>query len=126
MKEMKIMDLARLIYQMDKGDVIDFASGDEDTVFFYGGWMGVQKINPFDNDNLIYIIGHYGGEAETYLYHISEYDEHIGDFCARELHDWRNRTDENYVNCIAKMLVDIFQRIESTTPEIVTVDMCGR
>lgn len=127
MKEMKIMDLARLIYQMDEGDVIDFASGDEDTVERWGGWMVVQKFNPFDNDNLIYVIGRYGGEADTYLYHISEYDEHIGDFCERELRDWCNRTDENYINCIAKMLVNFFQRIESTTPEIVTVDIreCG-
>ena len=125
--EMKIMDLARLIYQMDEGDVIGFASGDEATAERSGGWMGIQKLNPFDNDNLIYIIGHYGGEANTYLYHISEYDEHIGEFCERELRDWSNCTDENYVNCIAKMLVNIFQRTEAVVPEIVTVNIhrCG-
>ena len=122
MKTMKIMDLARLVYQMGDNDVIDFASGDEERVAAYGGWLGIRKCNPFDNDNLIYLVGHYGGEANTWMYHISEYDEHIGDFCERELHDWRNRTDENYINCIARMFVDIFLRQESVVPDAVTVD----
>lgn len=80
-KEMKIMSLAKTIYQMDKNAVVDFASGDEKEVDACGGWHGIRQYNPFDNDNLIYIVGHYGGEACTWLYTISEYDSRIGDFC---------------------------------------------
>ena len=124
-KEMKLMGLAKLIYETEEDTVIDFASGTENEVVCYGGWMGVKNINPFDNDNPIYLVGHYGGEADTWLYHISEYDDRIGDFCAKELHvyDWRDITDQSYINCIGRILVDVFERFEGEIPEIITVEI---
>lgn len=32
-------------------------------------------------------------------------------------------TDQNYINCIARMLVDLFERQYGYVPEILTVDM---
>ena len=120
-----LMDLAKLIYEMKNGEVIDFAAGTEDEIENYGGWFGVKECNPFDNDNLMYLVGHYGGECNTRLYHINEYDDQIGDFCTKELERWWETTDQNYINCIGRMLADVFERFDGLVPDVITVDTEG-
>lgn len=84
-REMKLMDLAKLVNDMKVGDVIDFVGGTIDEAERYGGWCGVKRIDEFDNDNPMYIVSHYGGEANAILYHLSEYDPRIGNFCEPRL-----------------------------------------
>ena len=120
-KEMKLMELAELVYKMKDDEVIDFAPGDEEEVEFDGGWCGVKKINEFSNDNPMYLVSHYGGEAEARLYHISEYDDRIGDFVGEEIDDW-HPTEQQYVNCCARMLADFFEDRVDYVPEVITVE----
>ena len=108
-KEMKLMELAEMVYNMKDGEVINFAVGTVDEVDQWGFWCGVTRFNKFDNDNLAYIVSRYGGEAEAYLYHISEYDHRIGEFCEPRTTyrlDGTNRRDKDYIECIARMLAD--------------------
>lgn len=124
-KEMKIMDLARMIFDMDKNKVIDFAAGTKEEVEQYGLWCGIRYFNPFDNENLVYVVGFYGGEGNTRLYNISEYDNYIGKFCEKELYypyGGSFPSDEKFINCIAKMLVDFFDNYGICIPDIVTVE----
>lgn len=121
--EMKLVELAELVYKMKDGEVIDFAHGNEEVVEYWGGWCGVKKINEFSNDNPMYLVSHYGGEAEAYLYHISEYDHRIGDFVAEEMPVWWKVTDRNRINCCAKMIADYCENWgEGFVPEVFTVD----
>lgn len=122
-REMKLMELAALVNNMKIGEVIDFAPGTEDESELYGCWVGVKHIDEFNNDSPMYIVSHYGGEAEAYLYHISEYDHRIGDFCEKELSPWWDVTDQNYINCCARMLADYIENWgEGSVPEILTVE----
>lgn len=133
MSEMKLMDLARVVYSVANDDYIDehgsmrvdFAGGTEEETRRSYGWYGVIQFNPFDNDNYIFIIGSFGGEANTWLYTISEYDPRIGDFCKTQLHyDIRHGcNDEAYINCIARMLADVFERNEGGVPDVITVEV---
>ena len=110
--EMKLYDLAKAVYNMEPNQVIDLADA-----------YGIRQINPFDNDNLIFVVGTYGGECNAYLFNISEYDDRIGKFCAKELHPWYNIRKINYINCIAKMLADVFERVEYSVPEMIKVEV---
>lgn len=130
MKEMKLMELAALVNDMKVGEVIDFGAGDIRDVQLYGSWCGVKRIDEFDNDNPMYIVSRYGGEAEAVLYHINEYDPRIGDFCAKELKYWDYekrcpvaRTEQNWINCCGKMLADYLETHCCGVDEIITVDM---
>ena len=116
--EMKLYDLAKMVYNMEPNQVIDFADATIDA-----SWYGIRQINPFDNDNLIYLVGTYGGECNTYLYNISGLDDRIGKFCAKEFCPWYNIKKINYINCIAKMLADVFERVEGTVPEMIKVEI---
>ena len=116
--EMKLYDLAKTVYNMEPNQVIDFADASIEA-----GWYGIRQINPFDNDNLIYLVGTYGGECNTYLYNISGLDDRIGKFCAKEFCPWYNIKEINYINCIAKMLADVFERVEGSVPEIIKVEI---
>lgn len=122
MTEMKLMDLAVIAYEMEENGLVDFTSGPEHMAGEYVGWYGIRKVNPFDNDNLMFLIGGYGGEANTYFYNISEYDDRIGDFCAKRVAYLSPRTDEDYMVCIGKMLADFFERMEGLIPEVITID----
>ena len=125
-KEMKLMELAAMVNNMGIGEVIDFAPGTEDEVEAWGGWCGVKRINEFDNDNPMYIVSHYGGEAEAYLYHINEYDHRIGDFVAKEMPLWWKIAEQNYINCCAKMIADYLENWgDGYVPEIITVEWNG-
>ena len=113
-KEMKLMELAKFVNEMKVDDVIDFASGDEETVEWSGGWCGVKRIDAFDNDNPMYIVSHYGGEAEAVLYHISEYDPRIGDFCESHL---------NNIECCARMIADYLETHYYGVDDVITVEV---
>lgn len=113
-KEMKLMDLAKLVYEMRSGETIDFANGTADEANWYGGWCGVKMIEDFGQDNLQYLIGHYGGQAYVKHYAISEYDERIGDFCESHTRD---------VDCIARMLADFIIFYDDVVSETITVDL---
>ena len=122
-KEMKLMELAALVNNMKVGEVIDFAPGTMEDVEVFGGWCGVKRISEFSMDNPMYLVSHWGGEAETVLYHINEYDHRIGDFCAKELDKWWERTEQNWVNCCAKMLADYLENwCDGYVPETITVE----
>ena len=127
--EMKLMDLARRAYELDNGEVIDFANKGADEAEWYGGWMGIKRLNEFDNDNLQYLIGYYGGECNARFYAISEYDERIGEFCEEKLgYDfamklWRaGEGDQKYIDCIAKAIADFLLDYEGNVSETITVD----
>ena len=115
---LKLYDLAKMVYNMEPNQVIDFADASIEA-----GWYGIRQINPFDNDNLIYLVGTYGGECNTYLYNISGLDDRIGKFCAKEFCPWYNIKEINYINCIAKMLADVFERVEYSVPEMIKVEV---
>ena len=125
--EMKLMDLAKLVYELPIGGVIDFANGNSEDVERCGGWCGIKRIEEFDNDNMMFLVGLYGGEANTRLYALSEYDERIGDFCEPRL-TWcigpeaeNRRRDIDYVECIARMLADFIIDYEGSVNETITV-----
>ena len=112
-KEMKLMDLAYLVNQLEVGQVIDFAPGTKEDVEDFGGWCGVKRIDEFDNDNPMFLVSHYGGECECVLYHLSEYDPRIGDFCEPRLEyrlDGKNRKEKDWIECCARMLADYMER----------------
>ncbi len=119
-KEMKLMDLAKLVYELPVGRVIDFANRNSEDVERCGGWCGVKRIDEFDNDNMMFLVGKYGGEANTRLYALSEYDEYIGDFCEPRL-AWCIGRDIDYVECIARMLADFIIDYEESVNETITV-----
>lgn len=127
-EKMKLMELAKLAYEMDKYETIDFANCSSEDVDYYGGWCGIKKANPFDNDNLAFMIGRYGGEANTRFYQISEYDAQIGDFCEHYLGryvngSWRSPSDEDYIICIAKAISDFILDYEGYISENIVVDL---
>lgn len=130
MREMKLMELAELVHYMEIDEIIEFAPGNIEDIDRYGIWCGVKRIDEFENDNPMYIVSRFGGEAEAVLYHISEYDDRIGDFCAEKLkywdfekHCWILRTEQNWINCCAKMLADYLETHCNGVDEIITVDM---
>lgn len=126
-KEMKLMELAKLVNEMKVDDVIDFASGDEETAKWSGGWCGVKRIDVFDNDNPMYIVSHYGGEAEAVLYHLSEYDPRIGNFCAPRVEyrlDNTNRKEKDWIECCARMIANYLETHCSGVDDVITVEVC--
>lgn len=130
-KEMKLMELAAMVNDMEIGEVIDFACGTEDEAEWCGRWCGIKRISEFSNDNPMYIVSHYGGEAEANLYHISEYDHRIGDFCEKEL-GYRYRlfesiteeeANQKWINCCAKMIADYIETWgDGSVPDVITVE----
>ena len=123
MREMKLMDLAKLVWKMNVGDVIDFVEGTEDVAC---GWCGVKRIDVFDNDNPMYIVSMYGGEAEAVLYHLSEYDHRIGNFCEPRLTyriDGSNRKEKDWIECCGRMLADYLETHSCGVSEVITVDI---
>lgn len=122
-KEMKLMELAAMVDAMKIGDVIDFACGTEDEVEACGCWCGVKRIDEFSNDNPMYIVSHYGGEAEANLYHISEYDHRIGDFCEKELGKNIDNYPQIWINCCARMIADYMENWgDGSVSDVITVE----
>lgn len=127
-KEMKLMDLAKIVYRAKVDKYIDFANGTKDDAATYGGWVGVKRITAFDNDNLQFLVGAWGGECNVKHYAISEWDDRIGDFCAPRMYRYKNGKYEapsaqNYIECIARMLADFIIRYEGYVSETITVDL---
>lgn len=127
-KEMKLMDLAKIVYKAKVGEYIDFLNGDKDEAFTYGGWCGVKRIEAFENDNLQFLVGHWGGECNVKHYAISEWDDRIGDFCEPRLNRfvggvWSAPTDSDCIECIARMLADFIIGYEDFVSETITVDL---
>lgn len=124
-KEMKLIELGALVAKMEIGDVIDFRSGTIYEDRMIGDWCGVKRIDDFENDNPMYIVSKYGGEAEAYLYHLSEYDLRIGNFCEPRLTyrlDHANRRETDYIECCAKMIADYLEHWDTGVHEIMTVE----
>ena len=117
MKEMKLMELAKLVNDMKVGETIYFVSGciEEAEWNNVGCWCGVKRIDEFDNINSMYIVSLLGGEADAILYHISEFDNRIGDFCTRY-------AKSDLVACVAKMLADYLENMVDGVDEIITVN----
>lgn len=128
-REMKLMDLAKLVDDMKVGDVIDFVNGTIDEAERYGGWCGVKRIDEFDNDNPMYIVSHYGGEANAILYHLSEYDPRIGNFCEPRLMyrlDDTNRKEKDWIECCARMIADYIEFYDGGVSSVIAVDITER
>lgn len=128
MKEMKLMDLAKMVNEMNVGDVIAFANGYKEEAERNGGWCGVKKIDEFDNDNPMYLVSHYGGEAECRLYHINEWDPTIGDFCNKKLARyvngmWEQPTEIDWIDCCARMIANYLIRYDGFVNEIISVEV---
>ena len=127
--EVKLMDLARRAFELGNGEVIDFANKTETGADWYGGWMGIKRIDEFDNDNMQYLIGYYGGECNVRLYTISEYDNRIGEFCEERfgydfVHKcWRGGSDaQKYIDCIARAIADFLLDFEGVVSETITIN----
>lgn len=109
-KDVTLMELATEVYNM--GDdletrPIDFANCDADEVERSGGWCGIRKIHDyFDTDAPMYIIGHYGNEASTHMYSISEYDHRIYEKAGKLMRDGYTLAPEATVECIVEMIAD--------------------
>ena len=78
----------------------------------------------------MYIVSHYGGEGAANLYHISERDERIGDFCFKHVGTyvyqdgrWHHPNEADWIICVAKMLADYLEHWECGVDEIITVDI---
>ena len=121
--EVKLMDLATRVFEMDDNDHIDFVNGNEFTASLYGGWCGICKLpDYFDNCNQMYLIGHYGCGARPRMYSLSEWDNYIGnDYwkIAKENYP----TDKEAIDLIARAIADYIdyefgERIE----EVMTID----
>lgn len=101
-EEGKLADLAFMIDDLKVGEYIDFGNGTADDVGNYGGWCGVRRVSDYyDSDVTMYVIGHYGSYASTKLYSLCEYDDMIGDFCAK---------DFDVVHQIMAMIADYLER----------------
>ena len=125
-KEMKLMDLAKIVNEMNIGDVIAFANGDGEEAERNGGWCGAKRIDEFSNDNPMYLVSHYGGEAECVLYHLSEYDPRIGDFCSPRLEyrlDGKNRKEKDWVECCAKMIANYLMNRDGYVDSVISVEV---
>ena len=129
MKEMKLMELAKLVNDMKVGDVIDFANGTEEDAERYGGWCGVKRIDEFSQDNPMYLVSHWGGRCECVLYQLDEYDPRIGDFCAERIDRYDNKgrycipTEKDWIECCARMIADYLEEKRDGVYEVITVDM---
>lgn len=121
-KEMKLMEFAAMIDKMKVGEVIDFAAGSIEDVEMCGGWCGVKRIDEFDQDNPMYLVSHYGGEGNAFLYHISEYDHRIGDFCERELSKNIDYYPQIWINCCARMIADYMETFDGIVSPVITVE----
>ena len=77
----------------------------------------------------MYIIGHYGGEACTQLYSISEYDPVIGKFYEERIRnsDYKvnvmEQAEQVEIECIAKILVSFYEHFEGYIPSEVTTSI---
>ena len=124
-EEMKLIDFGKLISEMEVGDTFDFANIDENEVERFGGWCGVKRIDEFDNDNPMYIVSYWSGEANARLYHISEYDPRIGNFCEPRITyrlDGANRKEKDWAECCAKMIADYLIDYDGHVNEVITVE----
>lgn len=124
-KEMKLIDLAKMVNNLRVGECIDFCPGTAEDAERYGGWCGVKRISEFDNDNPMYLVSRYGGEAECVLYHLSEYDYRIGNFCAPRLEyrlDGKNRKENDWVECCARMIADYLETHMGGVTKVITVE----
>lgn len=116
--EMKLMELALHVNAMQAGEVIDFKNASKDVDSY---WIGIKRVSLFDEDAPAYVIGIYGGEAEARLYHISEWDERIGEDCEKWLRFYQERKD--YVSCVGKMIADyIMECCGEYVNDILTVE----
>ena len=128
MKEMKLMEFAEYINAMKVGDILDFANGTEEDAEYYGGWCGVKRIDEFDADNPMYLVGHYGGECEVVLYNLSQWDPRIGGFCETRLdrydgNRWKSPTETDWIECCARMIADYIEtHLDGEVGEVITVD----
>ena len=127
MTNLKLMDLARMVGEMAVGDTIDFSNSDIDAVAWYGKWCGIKRIDVFENDNRQFLIGEYGGEANTRFYQISEYDPQIGMFCEERINrvvngKWIGNTEHGYIECIARMIADFCGYFYGSVNNIMCVD----
>lgn len=77
--EGSIWELAGAARGLKVGEELSFAIGTSEEVDILGGWYGIKKVNLFDNDNDIYLIGYWGGEGNVRMYQMSEFDPVIGD-----------------------------------------------
>lgn len=128
LKEMKLMDLAKMVNEMKVGDVIDFVNKNADEAEWYGGFCGVKRIDEFDNDNPMYLVSRYCGQAECKLYHLNELDPEIGDFCEKRLNRYKNGmwvppTEKDWIECCAKMIADYLENKDGGVCEMITVDI---
>lgn len=101
--EMKLMELAELVCDMEIGDVIDFKNAPEDE---FAHAMGIQRVGFFD-DTTKYVIGTYYHEGETELYHIG-----LEGSCD---------TREDFVVSIGKMIADYLLTYEGWVNDVLTV-----
>lgn len=124
-KEMKLIDLGKLVSEMEVGDVIDFANCNSMDVELYGGWCGVKRIDEFDNYSPMYIVSYWGGNANARLYHINEYDPRIGNFCDPRIAyrlDGANRKEKDWAECCAKMIADYLIDYDGHVNEVIIVE----
>lgn len=112
-KDVTLMELATEVYNMGNDletRPIDFANCDADEVEWQGRWCGIRKVHDyFDTDAPMYIIGHYGSEASTHMYSISEYDHRIGEKVGKLMRDDYTLAPEATVECIAEMIADYLE-----------------
>lgn len=111
------MELAKLAYELKSGDWIDFVNGTEDDANCYGGWCGIKKIDDFDQDNLQYLIGSYGGIGYTHLYNICEWDPKIGDFCKGKCGD-----ADVLILCIARAIANYIIAFEGSVNKTIFIE----
>lgn len=103
-KEMKLMEFARIVDDMEIGDVIDFKNAPEEE--YASSIIGIQRVGFFD-DTTKYVIGTYYHEGETELYHIG-----LEGSCD---------TREDFVVSIGKMIADYLLTYEGYVNDVLTV-----
>ena len=113
-----VWEMAGFAQRMRIGEELTFAIGTSDEVDIWGEWCGIQKVNLFDNDNDIYLVGFWGGEGNVRMYQMSEYDPAIGDIY-RNLFEGSGKnlfpTDELKEQAvIARMIVKFAADFEGT------------
>lgn len=54
---LKLMDFAKRVNEMEVGETIDFANSDIDVAEWYGGWCGVKRNKAFGYTRLQFLGG---------------------------------------------------------------------